>query len=90
MDHESYREIQGMIDKGLKRKAQDSMVAQSGKVISVKPGKYYDLMTADRQSTYSDIGSALPDYDWQVGQWVTFEWTGTDYQITGTSTTIAG
>ena len=90
MDSDCYKEIQAMINKGLKRKAVDSMVARSGQIVAIKGGKYYDLQTADRNSTYSDIGCATPEFDWQMGQWVTFEWTGTDYQITGTSTTQAG
>jgi hypothetical protein len=89
-DKDLHQSINSMIKNEIRNHAQRQEVSQIGRIVAVNPGKYYDIMTADRKKVHADIPSGVPNIDWQIDDWVTFEWTGTDYLISGTSPTSAG
>ena len=90
IDKETAGMINDMLHKALGKQSVLKQVARTARVTSVNTGMYYDLICSDNSATYSDIPVISPQFQYSVGDWVTFEYTGTDYIITGYSATSAG
>ena len=75
-----YKHILNMAQQRMRREALENRASIIGKITSAYPGKLYDVQTADGK-TYRKIGNALPVNSFEIGTWVTMEWTGVDWHI---------
>jgi hypothetical protein len=85
MDKNTHQEIVNYIQEAIKRRAQTTRAAKIGQIKTVQPGKRYNILTPDGDHLWESVPNSVPNITWKEGQWVTFEFNGQDWAITGTS-----
>ena len=90
LDKDTAAQINDMMHSALGKQSVKKQVSQVARIVAVNSGQYYDLAPADNSCTHSSVPTMVPSLQFRVGDWVTFEWTGTDYIITGSGATSAG
>lgn len=89
-EKKQFRAIHDHIQESIKKRAYETQASRIAVITALKPGKRYDIKTADGDRTFQDVPNTVPDWDWHVGQWVTFEFSGTGYAIIGSAPSGAG
>lgn len=89
-EKKQFKAINDHIQDSIKKRAYETQASRIAVITAVKAGKRYDIKTSDGDRTFQDVPNTVPDWDWRVGQWVTFEFTGTGYAIIGSSPSGAG
>lgn len=89
-EREQFQQIHSMVQESIKKRAMETQASRIAVITAIKSGKRYDIKTADGDRTFSDVPNMVPDWDWRVGQWVTFEFSGTGYAIIGSAPAGAG
>lgn len=90
LDENTAAKINDMMHSALGKQSVKKQVSQVARVVKVSSGQFYDLAPADNSCTHLDVPTMVPSIQFKAGDWVTFEWTGTDYMVTGSGATSAG
>lgn len=56
-----------------------------GQITAISSDLRYDIQGTDNDATYLYVYNSLLNVTWNLGDWVTIQWTGVDYAIVGTS-----